>query len=42
MTTNPLLRPPDERWRFLAQTVMAEAALLTRTDARVPGCSPFP
>lgn len=35
MTSNPLLRPPDERWRFLAETVKAVSALLLRTDARL-------
>lgn len=35
MTPNPLRKPPDERLRFLAETVLAEAALLTSTDARL-------
>jgi hypothetical protein len=35
MTPNPLRKPPDERLRFLAETVLAEAALLMSTDARL-------
>ena len=35
MTSNPLRKPPDERLRFLAETVLAEAALLMSTDARL-------
>jgi hypothetical protein len=32
---NPLKTPPDERLRFLVQTVLAESAHLQRTDARL-------
>jgi hypothetical protein len=34
MTSNPLRKPPDERLRYLAETVLAEADLLRGTDAR--------
>ena len=35
MTSNPLRKPPDERLRYLAETVLAEADLLRGTDARL-------
>lgn len=34
MSTNPLKTPPDERLRFLVETVLAESALLQGTDDR--------
>lgn len=37
MTSNPLRKPPDERLRFLVETVLAESALLLSTDARLFG-----
>jgi hypothetical protein len=37
---NPLKTPPDERLRFLVQTVLAESAHLQRTySAPTPDCS---
>lgn len=35
MTANPLRTPPDERLRFLVETVLAEASLLESTDIRL-------
>ena len=35
MSTNPLKTPPDERLRFLVETVLAESALLQSTDDRL-------
>lgn len=35
MTGNPLRPPPDNRLRFLVETVLAEATLLSVTDGRL-------
>lgn len=35
MTLNTLRKPPDDRLRFLVETVLAEAALLLSTDVRL-------
>jgi hypothetical protein len=35
MKSNPLRKSPDERLRFLAETVLAEAELLQGTDTRL-------
>ena len=35
MSDTPLRSPPDERLRFLAETVLAEATLLCETDGRL-------
>ena len=35
MSTNPLKTQPDERLRFLVETVLAESALLQSTDDRL-------
>lgn len=35
MNSNPLRKPPDERLRFLAETVLSEADLLLSTDGRL-------
>lgn len=35
MTDNPLRPPPDDRLRFLVETVLAEAMLLSGTDRRL-------
>ena len=35
MTDHPLRPPPDDRLRFLVETVLAEAALLSGTDRRL-------
>lgn len=37
MTLNTLRKPPDDRLRFLVETVLAEAALLLSTDVRLFG-----
>jgi hypothetical protein len=42
MRLNPLRKPPDERLRFLVETVLAEAELLRGTDERLFGLAMTP